>query len=107
MVCRALEADGHKPIGAECRADNEKDVERELKKVKPDRVFSLIGRTRGSGLDKSLGKWFDISSFLVILCEARTSTALSFSAIALFKDSGRVHTRGDPLPIDGLRGRQG
>ena len=44
---------------------------------------------------------------LQILCEARTSTALSFSAVALFKDSGRVHTRGDPLPTDGLRGRQG
>ena len=42
-----------------------------------------------------------------ILCEARTSTALSFSAVALFKDSGRVHTRGDPLRTDGLRGRQG
>lgn len=38
---------GHEAIGASTRADDEKTVEQEIAAVKPDRVISLIGRTRG------------------------------------------------------------
>lgn len=34
---------------AESRADNEKDVEKEIEKIKPDRIISLVGRTSGPG----------------------------------------------------------
>lgn len=40
---------GHEAIGATTRADNEVDVAKEIDAVKPDRVVSLIGRTRGEG----------------------------------------------------------
>ncbi|RNF27156.1 putative dTDP-4-dehydrorhamnose reductase domain protein [Trypanosoma conorhini] len=42
-----LEASGLEAIGAESRADDEAAVEHELHVVRPDRVVSLIGRTRG------------------------------------------------------------
>lgn len=38
---------GHAAIGASARADDEKAVAAEINTVKPDRVISLIGRTRG------------------------------------------------------------
>lgn len=47
QVMAALQAAGHTAIGAQSRADNEADVEREVAEVKPDRAISLIGRTRG------------------------------------------------------------
>jgi len=40
---------GHKAVGATARADNEVAVMKELDELKPDRVVSLIGRTRGEG----------------------------------------------------------
>eukprot|EP01065_Artemidia_motanka_P027127 TRINITY_DN3235_c0_g1_i2.p1 TRINITY_DN3235_c0_g1~~TRINITY_DN3235_c0_g1_i2.p1 ORF type:complete len:327 (+),score=129.03 TRINITY_DN3235_c0_g1_i2:63-983(+) len=42
-----IKARGHTAILAQARADDEVAVEKELKDVKPDRVISLIGRTRG------------------------------------------------------------
>eukprot|EP01060_Flectonema_neradi_P028160 TRINITY_DN37891_c0_g1_i1.p1 TRINITY_DN37891_c0_g1~~TRINITY_DN37891_c0_g1_i1.p1 ORF type:complete len:309 (+),score=39.92 TRINITY_DN37891_c0_g1_i1:52-978(+) len=47
QVMEIIEKAGHTAIGATTRADNEVDVEKELKDVQPDRVISLIGRTRG------------------------------------------------------------
>lgn len=47
QVMAAIEAAGHTAVGATSRADNEKDVEKEVAAVKPDRAVSLIGRTRG------------------------------------------------------------
>lgn len=47
QVLSALSDAGHEGVGARSRADNEVDVEQELLAVKPDRVISLIGRTRG------------------------------------------------------------
>ena len=48
-IVRIIEAEGHEAVGSTVRADNEEDVDRELATVKPDRVVSLIGRTRGPG----------------------------------------------------------
>ena len=42
---------GHEGISATSRADNEVEVEKEIVAVKPDRVISLIGRTRGEGIN--------------------------------------------------------
>lgn len=42
---------GHESVVASSRADNEQDVEQEILAVKPDRVISLIGRTRGEGIN--------------------------------------------------------
>src|SRR5688500_8943163 len=47
QVLQGLKDAGHEGIGASARADNPKDVDAELASVKPDRVISLIGRTRG------------------------------------------------------------
>lgn len=46
-VIAAVEALGHEAIGADSRADNERDVEANILRVNPDRCISLIGRTRG------------------------------------------------------------
>lgn len=46
-VMSILEEMGHEAIGADSRADNEVDVEADIARVHPDRVISLIGRTRG------------------------------------------------------------
>jgi len=47
QYCACVEKAGHKPSLAEARADDEAAVEQELLAKKPDRVVSLIGRTRG------------------------------------------------------------
>ena len=47
QVMSIIEGCGHTAIGATARADNEIDVEKEFDEIKPDRVISLIGRTRG------------------------------------------------------------
>lgn len=47
QLVKTLEELGHEAIGADSRADNEKDVEDNILRVKPDRCISLIGRTRG------------------------------------------------------------
>lgn len=46
-LCDIIVSLGHEVVGASVRADSEKDVEAEIVAVKPDRVISLIGRTRG------------------------------------------------------------
>jgi 3,5-epimerase/4-reductase len=43
----AIAAMGHEAVGADSRADREKDVEANIRRVQPDRCISLIGRTRG------------------------------------------------------------
>eukprot|EP00672_Neobodo_designis_P025453 CAMPEP_0174835590 /NCGR_PEP_ID=MMETSP1114-20130205/5482_1 /TAXON_ID=312471 /ORGANISM="Neobodo designis, Strain CCAP 1951/1" /LENGTH=317 /DNA_ID=CAMNT_0016069541 /DNA_START=52 /DNA_END=1005 /DNA_ORIENTATION=+ len=50
QVLEHIRAAGHEPVGATARADDEKAVAAELDEVKPDRVISLIGRTRGDGI---------------------------------------------------------
>eukprot|EP01062_Namystynia_karyoxenos_P015786 TRINITY_DN15755_c0_g1_i2.p1 TRINITY_DN15755_c0_g1~~TRINITY_DN15755_c0_g1_i2.p1 ORF type:complete len:346 (+),score=122.71 TRINITY_DN15755_c0_g1_i2:81-1040(+) len=47
QMMQYITAAGHTPIAAEARADNERDVDKELAEKRPDRVISLIGRTRG------------------------------------------------------------
>jgi len=47
QVMEVIKKLGHEGINATARADNENDVAAELAKEKPDRVISLIGRTRG------------------------------------------------------------
>lgn len=47
QVMEEIAKQGHEAIGATARADNETAVAEELDTVKPDRVVSLIGRTRG------------------------------------------------------------
>jgi len=42
---------GHEVVGASARADDEVGVAAELDAVKPDRVISVIGRTRGPGFN--------------------------------------------------------
>ena len=49
QVCEILNQMNETVIYATSRADNETDVEEELKKNKPDRLISLIGRTYGNG----------------------------------------------------------
>jgi 3,5-epimerase/4-reductase len=51
MVVKLLQDQGEEVISAESRADNEVEVEKELLKVQPDRVISLIGRTHGPGFN--------------------------------------------------------
>lgn len=46
-LCDIVKGLGHEVVGASVRADSEKEVEAELVAVNPDRVISLIGRTRG------------------------------------------------------------
>jgi len=48
MIYKIIEENGDTVTYAESRADNEKDVEAELLRVKPDRVISVIGRTHGT-----------------------------------------------------------
>ena len=48
MLYKIIEDNGDTVTYAESRADNEKDVEAELLRVKPDRVISVIGRTHGT-----------------------------------------------------------
>ena len=47
QLCDIIKAKGHEALPSKVRADNEEDVEKELNELKPDRVISLIGRTRG------------------------------------------------------------
>lgn len=47
QIMEQITAQGHNAIGATSRADNVDDVKKNLDEVKPDRVISLIGRTRG------------------------------------------------------------
>ncbi|CUG90835.1 epimerase, putative [Bodo saltans] len=47
QVIAHIQSLGHEAIGADSRAENEKDVEDNITRVNPDRVISLIGRTRG------------------------------------------------------------
>jgi len=47
QVISAIQALGHEAVGADSRADCEADVEANIVRVQPDRVISLIGRTRG------------------------------------------------------------
>ena len=49
QVCQLLNDQNETVIGANSRADNEIDVEKEIMEVKPDRIISLIGRTYGPG----------------------------------------------------------
>jgi 3,5-epimerase/4-reductase len=49
QVSEYIRAAGHEALSAESRADDEKAVAEELDAVKPDRVISLVGRTRGPG----------------------------------------------------------
>lgn len=49
QVLSHIAAAGHEGVGATSRADDEVAVAAELDAVKPDRVISLIGRTRGEG----------------------------------------------------------
>ncbi len=51
QVLGYIRAAGHEPVGAAVRADDEVAVAAELDEVKPDRVISLIGRTRGEGFN--------------------------------------------------------
>lgn len=46
-LCEEITRLGHEAVGASTRADSEAEVEAEIVAVKPDRVISLIGRTRG------------------------------------------------------------
>lgn len=46
----AVTAAGHEAVTASARADNEVEVEKEIATLKPDRVVSLIGRTRGGDI---------------------------------------------------------
>ena len=48
-----LERMGHQPIIAQARADDYDGVSRELDEIRPDRVFSSIGRTYGTHNGKS------------------------------------------------------
>lgn len=47
----ALVKAGHEAVVATARADNEVAVEKEISEIKPDRVVSLIGRTRGGNIN--------------------------------------------------------
>lgn len=49
QVIDAISQVGHVAVGATARADDEVAVMQELALVQPDRVISLIGRTRGAG----------------------------------------------------------
>jgi 3,5-epimerase/4-reductase len=49
MVVNLLQHSGDTVVESSVRADNETDVENELKDISPDRVISLIGRTHGPG----------------------------------------------------------
>lgn len=49
MVCKLLTDMNETVINAKARADNETEVEYELRVKEPDRVISLIGRTYGPG----------------------------------------------------------
>lgn len=49
MVKEYLNNRGEDIIEGSCRVDSEKDVEEELKRIRPDRVLSFIGRTHGHG----------------------------------------------------------
>jgi 3,5-epimerase/4-reductase len=46
-LCDIVTKLGHEAIGASTRADNADDVAKEIAAIAPDRVISLIGRTRG------------------------------------------------------------
>eukprot|EP01059_Diplonema_ambulator_P005001 TRINITY_DN1473_c1_g2_i2.p1 TRINITY_DN1473_c1_g2~~TRINITY_DN1473_c1_g2_i2.p1 ORF type:complete len:313 (+),score=79.49 TRINITY_DN1473_c1_g2_i2:97-1035(+) len=49
QVMDIITQQGHEGVGSSVRADDEVEVAKELDEVKPDRVVSLIGRTRGEG----------------------------------------------------------
>lgn len=49
QACKILEEQKEIIIQAKSRADNEKEVRKELEEIKPDRVISFIGRTHGEG----------------------------------------------------------
>jgi dTDP-4-dehydrorhamnose reductase len=49
QACKILEEQEETVIQAKSRADNEKEVLKELDEIKPDRVISFIGRTHGEG----------------------------------------------------------
>jgi 3,5-epimerase/4-reductase len=48
-MCAEIQRLGHQAVGASVRADSEAEVEAEIIAAQPDRVISLIGRTRGEG----------------------------------------------------------
>jgi 3,5-epimerase/4-reductase len=49
QVMDTIRSMGHEAIGATSRAEDDAGVDAEMGQVKPDRVISLIGRTRGEG----------------------------------------------------------
>lgn len=46
-LCEIVASLGHEVVFPSARADNEAEVEKDIASIKPDRVISLIGRTRG------------------------------------------------------------
>ena len=94
-------------IHSECRADNETDVIREMNRVHPTRVISLIGRTHGPGCStidylEQPGKLRDnirdnlyAPLFLALVCKERGIHLTYLGTGCIFDGTDKKYTEDD------------
>jgi len=91
MMCAILEKEGIDFVGSKCRANNIKDLEKELEEVSPTHIMSFIGRTHGTTQDGKVYTTIDYLEQKGKLIENVRDNLFSPMCLALLAQKNNIH----------------
>lgn len=91
MMCAILEKEGIDFVGSKCRANNIKDLEKELEEVSPTHIMSFIGRTHGTTEDGKVYTTIDYLEQKGKLFENVRDNLFSPMCLALLAQKNNIH----------------